>query len=103
LLSHRHHRGIDPLGHLQRIANKMLSDNPDSFEAVSRGEMFRVHAEAAFCIYLMLVLKSNRKKLHLVKPGVIENRRRSDKGKSRIPEYHRVTMDPDWAPGPAKA
>jgi hypothetical protein len=68
-----------------------------------RGKNISVHAEAAFCIYLMLVLKSNRKKLLLVKPGVIENRRRSDKGKSQIPEYHRVTMDPDWAPGPAKA
>jgi hypothetical protein len=37
-----------------------------------------------------------------IQPGVVENRSRIGQGKVLVQEYHFVTMDPDWAPGPAK-
>jgi hypothetical protein len=77
----------DPHGIFERIS-------PEGLTHTSSPALF-----GALCIYLTLILASNRKTVEIVKPGLIERRRRSDKGLSPLKDVHVVTMPADWRPG----
>ncbi|MGY3582203.1 hypothetical protein ACVIGB_000872 [Bradyrhizobium sp. USDA 4341] len=55
--------------------------------------------EPTMAIYCLLVLRSNRRTIEIVKPKAFGNRRRREKGLTLIPEYRSVTIAGDWRPG----
>ena len=87
----------DPFGHFERYKAWQASDPRRQFDATSLMETMT--RESMLGVYFSLVLLSNRKTVTAVAPSALSNRIRSDRGLSRIPEYHLVDLPADWHPG----
>jgi hypothetical protein len=80
------HEVVDPLGQHGRVCENYASLNPDDPDAWKDSIALRRYG-----IHLMSVLASNGRTIDTVKPSLIANRRRSDKGLSRLPDVHVVS------------
>jgi hypothetical protein len=99
------YRVEDELGFMEREKKEFYKeiDRPaelhaDGWRTSRPGINVALETPALYAVYMLLVLQSNVRRIETVKTGTIENRRRSDRGQTRIPDYGLVTMPPDWSP-----
>ncbi len=99
----------DPFGVVRRYENASAedaeADNPYLPKAAVDGWSLAVpgvtlgHAVAPlWTAYLLLALRSNMKRIETVKPGAIENRKRTGKGLIPVAERRVVRMPTGWTP-----
>jgi hypothetical protein len=94
----------DPFGaHRRTVAAFGLSDaefptEPGVWHDAVPGRQILLTTPEMFAIHLLLILRSNVRRIETDRPSLIVNRRRSAKGLSRIVEYRRVTMPGGWTP-----
>ena len=86
-----------PTGSLPQFIASLTAGSGRTADEAIRGCI----GDMLFFAYMLLVMKSNARRIVRLEPSAFANRRRRDKDLMPLPVEHVVTLDADWAPGEA--